>query len=312
MNTRSVGSRGESVSVVIPVLNAAPYLPKLIPALLAQKPEPPGEIILVDSGSKDGTIETAHIDSRIRVISINTFTHGGARNLGIRESRGDFILLMTQDALPADERWLESLLVPMGDPRVAGAYSRQVARPDASPMEKFFLNFRFPEKAIHIREIEPGTVPTYTEALFSNVSALIRRTAWQAHPFDETLLMCEDLQFARDTLVSGWRIAYAPESVVIHSHHYTTAAYFRRYFDSIYALRQVFEKHSLGTSSALGGSYLWNEWLFLARSYPGYLPRHAFLTLVKGVAVLAAHMADVLPRRWVRRMSMQPFFWDRP
>ena len=76
------------------------------------------------------------------------------------------------------------------------------------------------------------------------------------------------------------------------------------------ALRQVFKEHSLGTSTALGGSYLWHEWLFLARSYPGFIPRHAFLTLVKGMAVLAAHVADVLPKRWVRCMSMQPAFWD--
>ena len=108
-----------SVSVVIPVLNAAAFLPDLLKAISAQEPKPPAEVILVDSLSTDGTREIAASDPRVRVIPISDFSHGRARNLGAREARGEIVALLTQDALPAGPDWLARLIEPFADPAVA-------------------------------------------------------------------------------------------------------------------------------------------------------------------------------------------------
>jgi len=129
--------------VVIPVLNAAGTLPALLEALADQSPSPPDEIVLVDSMSTDDTRRIALAQTNVRIVPLERFSHGRARNLGAREATGAIIVLMTQDALPADRHWLAALLEPLADPRVAAVCSRQVPRPDAPPTEQFFCNTIF-------------------------------------------------------------------------------------------------------------------------------------------------------------------------
>ena len=121
------------VSVVIPVLNAAPYLSDLFAAFARQDPCPPDEVILVDSGSTDGTAALAARAPGVRVVPIERFSHGRSRNLGARAAAGEIVVFLSQDALPADERWLAELVAAFDDPRVAAAYSRQIPRPDRFP-----------------------------------------------------------------------------------------------------------------------------------------------------------------------------------
>ena len=107
-----------TVSVVIPVLNAECYLPELLNAIFQQDP-PPMEVILVDSMSTDKTVEIANGFDRVRTIPIHNFSHGRGRNFGIQAASGDVVVLLTQDALPADEHWLAELLGPLRTPRWA-------------------------------------------------------------------------------------------------------------------------------------------------------------------------------------------------
>ena len=101
----------DSVSVVIPTLNAEPEIEDLL-ALLEAQTFAPREIIVIDSSSDDHTVEIAKAHPLVRVIEIQRkdFDHGGTRNLGFNESVGDFVLFMTQDAVPVDEFLLEKLL----------------------------------------------------------------------------------------------------------------------------------------------------------------------------------------------------------
>ena len=208
------------VSVVIPVLNAAGTLPALLEALAAQHPSPPDEIVLVDSLSTDDTRRIALAQTHVRVVPLERFSHGRARNLGAREATGAIIVLMTQDALPADHHWLAALLAPLADPQVAAVYSRQVPRPDAPPTEKFFLAYHFPP-CPPLRRVRPaGRSLTLADVFFSNVSAAVRREVLLRYPFDEALIMSEDQQFARDLILAGYTIVYKPSSVVVHSHRY--------------------------------------------------------------------------------------------
>ena len=298
-----------TVSVVIPVINAAPYLPQLIPAILSQKAAVT-EIVLVDSGSSDGTREAARRYDRTRVVSIERFSHGGARNLGARAAVGDIVVLLTQDALPRDADWLCALLAPFADPGLAAAYSRQVPTPDASPMEQYFLATRFPAGGTEIRRKQGSAPLTFEQVFFSNVSAAVRRDLLLKHPFDDGLIMSEDQQLSRDLMDAGHAVAYVPRSVVIHSHNYSLGTVFRRYFDSVYSLTVIFPRHSMGTSASMGLTYLGGECAHVARTSPLLLPYYALYTLAKTGGTVMGHFAEKLPRWALRRLSMHSYHWD--
>lgn len=297
-----------SVSVVIPVKNAEAYLPELLPRLLDQEP-PPGEILLLDSMSTDRTREIAAEFPRVRVVPVELFSHGGTRNLGVLEARGDLVALMTQDARPLDRDWLAKLAAPFADPKVAYAFSRQVPYPAAPPMERYFLSVRFPAEGRRY-EAPGGRVESLEQLFCSNVASMLRREAALAHPFDDGLIMAEDQQLSRDLQEAGYAVVYVPESVVEHSHRYSPAQTFRRYFDSVVALRQLFPERELSDNASLGIKYLAGEARFLLRRHPLALPRFGMTLGAKALATLLAHRHERLPRRFRRRCSMHRGYWE--
>lgn len=301
-----------AVSVVIPVLNAGRYLPALLPAIFAQKPVAPIEVILVDSDSTDDTREIAEQFDRVRVIPVGLFSHGGARNLGAREARGEFTVLMTQDAVPRGEDWLEKLLIPFEDPMVAATYSRQVPYADANPMERYFLATHFPP-GLAVRRQRDGHKPLLlSDVFFSNVSAAFRTKLLLDYPFDESLIMSEDQQVSRDLLHAGYAVVYQPSSIVTHSHNYTLGVVFRRYFDSVYSLTKVFPKHDMGTSASMGFHYLGQEFRHMLARHPLWLPYYFMYTVAKTTGTLAGHFAEKMPVSWTRWCSLHRYHWKRP
>ncbi|MGI6087956.1 MAG: glycosyltransferase family 2 protein [Kiritimatiellia bacterium] len=300
-----------SASVIIPIINAATLLPDLLDRLESQQPAPPAEIILVDSGSTDNPQEIVKQHERARIIPIEKFSHGRSRNLGAQAASGEFVVLMTQDALPHDNQWLAALLAPLADPAVAAAFSRQIPRADAPPTEKFFLNYHFPPGAQRRQQAGDNATPAFARTVFfSNVSAVIRRECLLQHPFDETLIMSEDQQVARDLLAAGYAIVYEPASAVIHSHRYSLNIAFRRYFDSVYSLTKIFPQHDMHASASLGLSYLRKEVGFILRRYPWYLPYYLLYTIAKTGGTIAGHYAERLPRRLTRLCSLHRYHWD--
>ena len=299
-------------SVVIPVLNAARYLPALLEAFRTQKPAPPREVILVDSHSTDDTRDMAATRAGVRIVPIGQFSHGRARNLGAREAGGDIVVLMTQDALPRDDHWLAKLLEPFADGQVAAVFSRQLPRADAHPMERFFLETHFPPGPPVRRQKKPGAPLTFPDVFFSNVSAAVRRDVLLRHPFDETLIMSEDQQFARDILNAGYATLYQPESVVYHSHAYTLREVFKRYFDSVHSLTVIFPKHGLGSSASIGVPYLMREMRHMVVRHPRRIPYYFLYTVAKTAGTVMGHFAPVLPRFLLRRLSLHSYHWKGP
>ena len=124
------------ISVVIPTLNAGPAFEGLLMNIKAQQFDGELEIIIVDSGSKDGTDGIAETTSGVRLLRIDDFTHGGSRNMGVKAAESPVVVLMTQDALPGNQYWLKNLLAPFEDEKVGATFSRQIPYQDANPMEK--------------------------------------------------------------------------------------------------------------------------------------------------------------------------------
>ena len=217
------------VSIIIPTLNAERWISRQLDSLLSQTVE--AEIIVIDSGSTDatGSIVRARAD-RVRLMEIprEDFDHGGTRDYALRQSAGDFVCFLTQDALPTDERCLEHLLSAFSSPDIAAVYGRQIAYLDAPEYERLTRVFNYPEQPCIWREAD---IPRYgvKSYFFSNVCAAYRRDAYlAAGGFDAPILCNEDMMMAAKLLHKGYALAYTPDAAVYHSHRYTLTEELRR------------------------------------------------------------------------------------
>jgi rhamnosyltransferase len=215
------------VSIVLPTRNGAATLPSLLDAIAHQQVGFRFEIIAVDSSSSDGTADLLHgrVDRLISIPS-DAFDHGLTRNLGIEQAGGELIVLLVQDALPASDCWLAALTAPLlADDRIAGAYARQLPRPDASAITRHYLarwvassdagrTIAVADRA-ELDALDP--MARLERCAFDNVCSCIRRSIWRQHPFRRTPI-AEDIEWATEVLLAGYRIAYVPEATVIHSH----------------------------------------------------------------------------------------------
>jgi rhamnosyltransferase len=214
------------VSIVVPTHNGAATLPALLDAVAQQHVDFPFEVVAVDSGSTDGTLDLLRprVD-RVLEVDAGAFDHGLTRNLGIEHARGELIVLMVQDAVPASDTWLNDLTAPFGaDPHLAGTFARQLPRPDASAIARHYLaqwagSSTIPRLAVvtadEFARLEP--MAKLACCTFDNVCSCIRRAVWTRHPFRSTAI-AEDVEWARDVLLAGYHLAFVPEAAVFHSH----------------------------------------------------------------------------------------------
>ena len=233
------------VSILLVTKNGARYLAEVLDGIGRQRGRcRVEEIIAVDSGSRDGSVDILRqAGARVITIPAAAFGHGKTRNLAASQARGDYLVFLTQDATPARADWLENLLAPLvADPLVVGAYSRHTPRPSCHPMEwrriaQEELTGR-PDSRINSRVDNPDYArnPVFFY-FFANTSSVIRRRTWRDIPWPE-VEFGEDQRWARQVLEAGYKTAYCADSVVYHSHGYGPWANFRRHFDHFAALHQ--------------------------------------------------------------------------
>ena len=217
-----------SVSVILPTLDAACEIAALLTALKGQT-RPPDEILVVDSASTDGTADLVRPHGA-RVISIprSQFDHGGTRDAALRETTGEFVLFLTQDALPADECYIEHLLKPFADERVAAASGRQLPRPDARPYVRAVQQYRYPAQS-QVWGAEDRQALGIRAYHLSDVCSAYRRSAYKAvGGFPHPLPTNEDMLIAAAFLDSGYRLAYCADAAVVHSHDLTLRQEYQR------------------------------------------------------------------------------------
>jgi GT2 family glycosyltransferase len=238
------------VSVAIPVLDGGALFAEVLRALASQTVA--HELIVCDSGSRDGSLALAR-ESGARVIEIapESFSHGGTRNLLVQSASGARVALLTQDAVPADERWLERLLDGFAlAPDVAIVYGPYRPRREASPAVRIELESWFrslaPDGAAQVERLderERASLPAVEligrRGFFTDANACIDRAVWQRVPF-RRVPYAEDRVLAIDMLRAGYAKAYVPEAAVVHSHAYTPTQQLRRCFDEWRGLRQVY------------------------------------------------------------------------
>jgi glycosyltransferase involved in cell wall biosynthesis len=237
------------VTVAIPVRDGGELFGRTLRALSGQSVA--HELLVCDSGSRDGSpaLARAH-GARVLEIAPGEFSHGGTRNLLMREARGAYVALLSQDAEPVSNDWLGRLLGGFelaGD--VAIVYGPYRPRAQASPavrieLERWFASLA-PHGAPQVERLTPAewALPAVEllgrRGFFTDANACVARAAWERTPFRE-VPYAEDRVLARDVLRAGGAKAFVPDAAVWHSHDYTALAQLRRSFDEWRGLREVY------------------------------------------------------------------------
>jgi rhamnosyltransferase len=302
------------ISVLIPVKDGGSDLRRCLDGIARQEIDGEVEVVVVDSGSADGSPELARsLGAKVLEVESVGFRHGATRNLAAEAARGEILVFTTQDAYAADEHWLERLTVPLraGDD-LAGVYGRQIPHDDALPPERFFLDFLYGPNPRVQRTAEPSELTLHT-TLFSNVNSAIRRSLWEQFRFADDLFFAEDQDWSRRVLLAGYAIRYEPEAAVRHSHAYTLTAAFKRFFDTGASADRGFLAGGSEAAKALrreAGRYAREELAWLVRTgRRRWIPYAAVYELGKfaGVQLGARHRR--LPLWLKQRCSFFPAYW---
>lgn len=238
--------------MVIPTYNAGPVLEKVLNAATSQRTPWPFEILVIDSGSTDETLNiiAKYPDIRLHSIEKSEFNHGDTRNLGVKLTEGEYIAFLTHDAMPANANWLYNLVTSLDmHPKAAGAFGKHLAYPDASPytvrdMDAHFSNLQ--NYPLYLdKDTNSGRFKARDEQwmqllhFYSDNNSCMRRSVWEKIPY-RPVKFGEDQVWADDIIKAGYGKIYAPRAIVYHSHDFepaehqernmTETAFFKHFF----------------------------------------------------------------------------------
>jgi len=217
--------------------NDAPNVSSCLNAIYSQDGIDPFEVIAIDSGSTDGTLDVLkRFPVQLRQIPPESFHHARTRNLAAACAKGEILVFLSQDAIPASSRWLRTLLSNFDDAQVGAVYGRQLPKPGSSVERQDALNTLYGAQRI-VKDPRAHNDFGYLFYHFSNVNSALRHSIWRSVHFPENLKVFEDIGIAKRVLDAGWKIVYEPEAPVFHSHTHSTAGLFKRYFDIGYSLK---------------------------------------------------------------------------
>lgn len=236
-------------SVLIPVKNGGVLLGDVLKAVLAQQTPWPFEIIIVDSGSSDDSVDLARgYGVRVETIAPTAFGHGRTRNQLAALSTGEFLVFITQDARPASADWLVHLVNACdAAPDVAGAFGPHRAHPDARAvtqreLAQHFAGFGAEQSIVRLDDrTRFASDPGYRQWLhfFSNNNSCLRRSVWERLPFPD-VAFAEDQTWALAAVDAGYGKAYAPQAAVYHSHDFGVWETLQRNFDEARSFQRDF------------------------------------------------------------------------
>jgi len=293
------------VSIFIPTKNAGPEFSVVLEKIFNQK-EKKLEVIIVDSGSTDQTLEIAARFPATNIkIKPEEFGHGKTRNLALKYSNADYIVFLTQDAFPQNELWLTNLMINFTDEQTAGVFSRQIPRKGAREIQRFFYAYYFPENKIIRPQKEFNSIQN---RFFSNVSSCIKKDFLMRHPFNDTILTTEDQEWAKRVTSLGYKTVYEPKSIVVHSHNHNLRQIFKGYFDSASALCAI-TKQEYGEFKKGSMRYFYNEFMHVLHKKPTEIPYWMIINVIKIPSIFLGLNQKKLPLYLKKKISINKYYW---
>ncbi len=247
-------------------------------------------------------VEVHHLSKR-------EFDHGGTRHKGVQYSDAEIFVMMTQDAVPADEQLVEKLVEKLQD-NVAVSYARQLPAKDCGEVEKISRSFNYPEQS-RIKTAEDLKVLGIKTYFCSNVCAAYRRDIYEeSGGFIRHTIFNEDMIYAAGIIKKGYGVAYAADAKVFHSHNYTNMQQFRRNFDLGVSQAEHPEVFRNVPSEAEGKKLVKETWDCLKKEkklyrFPGFCVQCGF----KYAGYLLGKKYKKLPKKWIYAITTNREYW---
>ena len=305
------------VNVIIPTYKPDEKFLRLINRLEKQTVKPE-RIIIVNTEQKyfDRLIYGTHFLEEHKTVEIHhisrrEFDHGRTRHLGMKKADSEFVLLMTQDAVPADDKLIEQLLMAFQEEGVAVAYARQLPDKNSGVIESYTRQFNYPPQGMvkSKEDIEKLGIKTY---FCSNVCTMYKKSIYEElGGFVRHTIFNEDMIFAAEAIKAGHKIAYRAQAQVIHSHNYTGKEQLKRNFDLGVSQAQHPEIFT-GISSGREGTKLVKETAAYLRKSGNskYLFRLVVQSGCKYLGYLLGKNYKKLPKKMVLGLTSDKTFWD--
>lgn len=297
-----------TIGIAIPVRNGAKELQQLLPLLCA---EAIGPILVVDSESLDNTPEivAAHPGVALVTIRQRQFNHGATREWARKQLATDVVVFLTQDVIP-QPGFLQELTAPILENLAVVTYARQVAHDGADIFESFPREFNYPNES-HSRTIaDVSKDGVYTFFCSDSCAAYSNKALDAIGGFGPTLTNEDYFAVAR-LLAKGGTVRYVAEAVVRHSHRYTLAQEFQRYFDTGYVRAENRWVNELaGHAERRGSAFARTLLMRMLREAPHFVPYTIMQLFVKWLGFRVGFWSIDAPTEWCRVMSSQSYYWS--
>ncbi|MCR5654579.1 MAG: glycosyltransferase [Lachnospiraceae bacterium] len=307
-----------TVDVILPIYRPGEEFLHIL-ELLKKQTRKPHRIIVMNTEEKyfDNLVYGKKFDDdadslRVYHLAKSEFDHAGTRNKGVKHSTADYFVLMTMDAVPADDKLIEHLIAPLERGEAVVSYARQLPKDDAGPIERYTRSFNYPPESLlkGAEDLKRLGIKTF---FCSDVCAAYDRKTFDAlGGFEEPAIFNEDMIFAHKAVQAGRKIAYTADASVYHSHNYTAREQFRRNFDlgvSQADHPEIFEAYPSE-----------GEGIRMVKKTAAYLWKHKKGYLVGKLVVHsgAKYIGYRLGKRYkklrygtVRRCTSNPAYWNR-
>ena len=310
-----IGMEKFTCGLIIPTLNAGKNFQKLLEQVNAQ--DLPLKKLIVDSESDDGTAELAEkFGFEVLKVERKNFRHGATRQFALehllKKFSLDVIIFLTQDVFLHDEKTLSTLVKIFAEDSTVGlSYGRQLPHENATFEAKFLREFNYPAQS-QLKSFDDKKFLGLKVATASNSFAAYRvETLQKVGGFPSQAILSEDMFVAAKMLIDGYKIFYNADAKVFHSHNYTAAQEFRRYFDiGVFHSRENWIRKTFGSAEGVGKKFVFLKFATLWKKKPLEIFGAIFRDGAKFLGYRLGMFEKFLPKFFCRYVSMSKNFWS--
>ena len=299
----------QSVGLFIPTYQAQGCLHTCLQSVLASPVDI--KILIIDSSSSDGTVNIAKkLGVEVIVIPQSDFNHGATREMARKHLNTDIVIMMTQDAIPENPEFLARLIKPLQDDEtISVSYARQLPHHGADIFEAFPREFNYTAEP-EVRSIQDLIKYGVFTFFCSDSCSAYKNAALDEIGGFQNVIVSEDYYAVAAMLQKGYKIAYAADSEVRHSHRYTLKQEFQRYFDTGYVRAQNPEvQKRVGNAENRGAGLVKALLIRVLKEKPWLIPYAIIQSGAKWLGYRAGYHSQAIPKSWKIKLSSQKSYW---